>query len=114
MKKRSFNYVRAYRTERSLSAKELAYLLGRDTSTVWRLEKTGRFRGRAAIACQVVFGVPPHKMFPELYEQVEEAVMNRAAKLHAQLDGKSDEKSLRKLALLGEMMKRATTKGLSV
>jgi len=47
-------------------------------------------------------------MFPGLYEQVEETIMGRAARLDGELAGKTDRKSLRKRELLSDMMRRAT------
>jgi ribosome-binding protein aMBF1 (putative translation factor) len=94
MKKRSFSYVRAHRTRWALSSEELARLLGRNASMVCRLEKCGQMpSGRAALGCEVIFGVPPQDMFPRHYEQV---------------DGKTDRKSVQKRELLEDMMKRAT------
>jgi hypothetical protein len=69
---------------------------------------------RAAFACEVVFGVPPRAMFPGLYEQVEEAVMTRAARLYEALENRTDKASVRKRELLGDMMRRATEGGLHV
>lgn len=109
MRRRSFNYVRAYRLRWGLTARDFALLLGRDPSMITRLEREGKsLSGRAALACQVVFGVPPQTMFPALYEQVEDAVMARAAKLHEALEGRSDRRSVRRRELLADMMRRAT------
>jgi hypothetical protein len=76
---------------------------------VCRIEKCGQMPGgKIALGFEVIFGVPPQEMFPGLYEHIEETIMARAARLHDQLDGKTDRKSVRKRELLSEMMKRAT------
>jgi transcriptional regulator with XRE-family HTH domain len=112
MKKRTFSYVRAHRAYWSLSSKELARLLGRGASMVTRIEKGAKMPGgRAALGCQVIFGVAPQDMFPRHYEEVEETIMARAVRFHQQLEGKTDRKSARKRELLADMMKRATGNG---
>ena len=76
---------------------------------VCRLEKCGQIPGgKVALGCEVIFGVTARDMFPGLYEQVEEAIMGRAARLDSELAGKTDRKSLRKRELLSDMMRRAT------
>jgi hypothetical protein len=109
MKKRTFSYVRAHRTHWSLSAEELARLLGRDASMVCRLEKCGQIPGgKAALGCEVIFGTAPREVFPGLYAQVEDAIMARAARMDADLVDKTDRRSLRKRELFSDMLKRAT------
>jgi hypothetical protein len=109
MKKRTFSYVRAHRTRWALSSEDLARLLGRNASMVCRLEKCGQMpSSRAALGCQVIFGVTPKDMFPRHYEEVEEMIMARAARLHQQLEDKADRKSALKRELLEDMMRRAT------
>jgi hypothetical protein len=56
----------------------------------------------------VIFGIPPKEMFPALFAEIEEVVMQQAYKLHARLDGRPDPKSRQKLKLLREMLARAT------
>ena len=110
MNKRSFSYLRAYRRRWSLSEEELARLLGAaDGSLVCRFETGGRIpRAKVLLGCEVIFGVTARELFPGLYEQVEDAIMRRAARLHETLDGKTDKRSMQKRELLDDMMKRAT------
>lgn len=76
---------------------------------VCRLEKCGQIPGgKAAFGCEVIFGIAAREMFPRLYEEVEDAIMARAARLDVQLDGRTDRRSLLKRELLSDMMKRAT------
>jgi ribosome-binding protein aMBF1 (putative translation factor) len=108
MNKHNLNYVRGHRSRWGLSAEELARLLGRDPSIISRLER-GRQTpgGKIALGLEVVFGVSPRDLFPGIHEQVEDTVMARAARLHDQLEGKVDRRSLQKRKLLEEMIKRA-------
>ncbi len=110
MKKRSFSYLRAYRRRWSLSEEELTKLLGAaNASHVCRFETGERVPlTKVLLGAEVIFGVPPRELFPGLYEQVEDAVMGRAARLHEQLEGKNDRRSTRKRELLEDMMRRAT------
>jgi transcriptional regulator with XRE-family HTH domain len=113
MKKHNLNYLRGHRSRWGLSADELARLLGRDASSVSRLERRGQIpSGKIALGLEVIFGVSPRELFPGIYEQVEDIVMARAARLHDQLQGKIDRRSVQKRQLLEEMMKRATGNGL--
>jgi hypothetical protein len=76
---------------------------------VCRVEKCGQPpSGKIALGLEVIFGVPSKDMFPGLYEEVEDSVMARAARLDTQLEGKTDRRSLRKRELLTDMMRRAT------
>lgn len=56
----------------------------------------------------IVFGLPPDHILPETYTRIEDEVMTNGAELDGRLRGKTDAKSLRKLRLLSEMVKRAT------
>ncbi|HEX5182046.1 MAG TPA: hypothetical protein VFW19_02725, partial [Allosphingosinicella sp.] len=56
---------------------------------------------------QVIFGVPPRRLFPKLYTQIEEAVMRRAAKLERRVARKTDFQSTKKRHLLEAMAKRS-------
>ncbi len=63
---------------------------------------------KRALGCEIIFGIAPRSLFPGLYDQVEEAVMNRAARLYQELEGRADARSTRKRDLLDDMMKRAS------
>jgi transcriptional regulator with XRE-family HTH domain len=112
MKHSTFNYVRAHRKRHALTEEELAFLLNQRSRTAISLIETGdRVPTLAgALALQVVFGLPPKEVFPELYEHVEEAVMRRGEVLYEKLDGKSDARSQAKLSLLEEMAGREEDK----
>jgi transcriptional regulator with XRE-family HTH domain len=63
------------------------------------------------LALEVIFGMSAGEIFASAYEDVESAVMARAAKLHEKLEHASDPKSRRKVALLRNMMRRAKPTG---
>jgi transcriptional regulator with XRE-family HTH domain len=77
------NYLAFHRRQHCLSDRELAALLGyASRSTISRCENGDRIPSlRFALACEVVFGVPARKLFPGLYERVEDTVLNNAAVL---------------------------------
>lgn len=112
MRKKIHNYIRTHRRRWGLTQKELAHLLGSKSGTqVSRYERlTRRPQLYIALACQVIFGELPEKMFPKLFSQVEEGVMRRAYQLYQKLEGGTTKASKRKLELLQEMLRRATIK----
>lgn len=59
------------------------------------------------LALEVVFGKSGRQLFPALYDEVQEEVMRRAAKLDRTLRRKKDPASERKRALLRDMARRA-------
>lgn len=107
--------LRIHRRRWALSQQELADLLGLSRTAVTRLENETESTSLAtAFGLMVVFGIKPKVMQPHIYAQIEEAVMNRAAKLDETLRGKEDPKSLRKLELLTEMVRRASANQLEI
>jgi DNA-binding XRE family transcriptional regulator len=110
MNNASFNYVRTFRQRHGLFNEELALLINQRSRTAVSFFETGdrvpNLEG--ALALQVVFGVAPREMFPGFYETVEEGVMRRAERLHARLEGKTDQRSAARLRLLEEMVARHT------
>jgi hypothetical protein len=40
-----------------------------------------------AFACQAVFGIPAHELFPAIYQNVEKVIQQRATQLREKLDG---------------------------
>jgi transcriptional regulator with XRE-family HTH domain len=108
MKKRSFTRLRAHRLRWGLSAADLARLAGRDPSRASKLEAGDAPSLSFVLACEVVFGASARELFPTLYEQIEEQVMQRAVRLLEALEERPYE---RKRALLDDMMQRATDSG---
>ena len=102
--------VRALRLRAALTQNELADLLGLSQTKISRLEADVATATRETmIALEVIFGASPRSLFPALYDTIESTVMTRAAKLDTKLRGKTDEASIKKLALLSAMVKRATS-----
>lgn len=103
------NHLGSFRKHWKLSDEELAILLAyRFKSSVCRVEKhdaapTLKF----ALGCEVVFGEPPRRLFPNLYADIEEAVIGRATKLDAKLRSDDSPDAALKRQLLREMVQRA-------
>ncbi len=95
------NYLRTYRRGAGLSLGELAALLGVHTSTLERYEAgVRRMPADVVRAAEIVFGMNAARIFPALYNTVEEELPIRALTLHDHLQGRTDEGSLKKLALI--------------
>ena len=63
-----------------------------------------------ALACQVIFGIPPSKMFPHVYTLVEDKTMWNIYQLHSALEKTTSLSGLRKRELCEQALKRATGK----
>ena len=100
--------LRIHRKRWALSQQELADLLGLSRTAITRLENESEStRLVTAFGLMVVFGIKTEVMQKSLYTQVEDAVMRNAAALDEKLRGKTDAKSLRKIELLSDMIRRA-------
>mgnify|MGYP002402018509 CR=1 FL=1 len=77
------NYIRACRKQAGLSQQDIAYLLGRDTAmSISRYERNYRLpRVDAILGLQIVLDVSSKELFPDLYQQVEKNVIQRAREL---------------------------------
>lgn len=91
-----------FRQRHALTEQELANLLDQGShAVISRIEGGEREVGlRTALALQILFRQEPRKMFPGLYEWVEEGVMRHALELINSLDGKTDQRSLHKREFL--------------
>lgn len=105
-------YLRTHRRKWALTQEELAFLLGRKSSTqVSRLEQGKRIPGMdIVLACEVLFGVTPSSFFPKFYADIEEAVLSRAAMLYKRLDKETSRVAMRKKEFLSVALKRAITR----
>ena len=65
----------------------MAFLLGYQSGTkISRFERLARQPNlETVIACQVVFGIPAHKLFPGVFAEVEKTVTERARLLSDRL-----------------------------
>jgi len=100
--------LRSHRMHWCLTQQELAFLLGlKSPSHVSRLE-----RGSCApsvkimLAVEILFGIPPKDMFPQLFDEVETAVIRQAAELQRQLIPDASAKAARKKELLTAVLLR--------
>jgi DNA-binding XRE family transcriptional regulator len=76
-----FNYVRTFRQRHAFTENELAFLVNHRSHTPISRIEIGRFVPNLSVglALQVLFRQEPKRLFPGLYEAVEEEVMRRAA-----------------------------------
>jgi transcriptional regulator with XRE-family HTH domain len=83
------NHLRAYRRRDGLTQDQLSYLLGgSDATTVSRYERFARKPNlETALACQAIFGVPAHELFPGVYGEAKARVRARARELLARPAG---------------------------
>lgn len=115
MKKEKANVLCRLRTHRlvwGLSVKELAALIGlQSPSHMSRIEHSKRApKVEVALACQVIFGIPPSAMFPHVYTQVEDRVMWNIAQLHSAMEKTTSLSGLRKRELCELALERAKTR----
>ena len=81
------SYLRTHRKRGGLTQDEMAFLLGCQSGTkISRFERLARRPNlKTALACQVIFGVPAHELFPGVFAEVEKTVAERARLLLEQL-----------------------------
>ncbi len=72
-------YLKTYRKRAGLKQQELARLLGLgDQTSVSKLERRKRNPNlRIAFGCQVIFGVPAHRIFPAALAEIDAAIAAR-------------------------------------
>jgi len=102
-------YLRTHRRVWGLTGRELAGLIGlQSVSHVSRIEHGKRTpKVEVALACQVIFGIPPSEMFPHVYTLVEDRIMRNICKLHSALEKTTSLSGLRKRELCERALKRA-------
>lgn len=101
-------YLRTYRKKFGLTQREAALLVGMETGQiVSRHESKVRTPTlKTAIAYQVVFDVPLRALFPEIYYEVELAVLRRAEALRMTLEAEpGSPRTMHKLKRLEEMIR---------
>ena len=105
-------YLRTHRRVWGLTVKELAALIGlKSASHMSRIEHGKRSpKVEVALACQVIFGIPPSVMFPPVYTRVEDRVMWNIYQLHLALEKTTSLSGLRKRELCELALRRATGK----
>jgi transcriptional regulator with XRE-family HTH domain len=112
MDQRLRTYLRTLRRRWGLTQRELAFLIGASSGGhISRLEQLKRFPSlAAAIACIVIFDASPYELFPGLFEDIEEAVLQRASELYNELQGDPSKSVGAKLNFLEEVLKRPRRK----
>ena len=105
-------YLRTHRRLWQLTLVDLAELVGvKSTSHLSRIEHGERTpKLEVALACQVIFGVPPSAMFPHVYSRVEDTVMWNTYKLHSALENTTSPAGIRKRELCDAILARAVTR----
>jgi transcriptional regulator with XRE-family HTH domain len=102
------SYLRTYRKRLGLTQDEIAFLLGcRSGTKISRFEHLARHPNlETALACQVVFGVPAHEIFPGMFAEVEKVVTERARLLSGRLKAQREHRAgdRQKLATLGSII----------
>lgn len=102
------SYLHTLRKQWGLSQSEFAALFGITVSALSRFETTARRPTvNLLLATEVIFGQPARKIFPALYEGVEDKIMRRARILYERLEKQTDLAAVEKLRLLTEMIDRA-------
>ncbi len=102
-------YLRTHRRVWGLTQRELASLLGfQSAAHISRIENGKRAPTvESALACQVLFGIPPAAMFPHAYEAVEERVIRDVYERHLALAETTSPSELRKRELFSLALQRA-------
>ena len=105
-------YLRTHRRVWGLTVPELASLIGiKSASHMSRIEHGKRNpKIEVALACQVIFGIPPSEMFPQVYTVVEDRVMWNIYQLHSALEKSTGLAELRKRELCELALQRGISK----
>jgi|CXWL01.1.fsa_nt_gi transcriptional regulator with XRE-family HTH domain len=102
-------YLRTHRRNWGLTQKELAKLVGTASSVQISRYENGKRAPKieVALACQVIFGVPPSIMFPDAHALVEEEVMRNMYRMDQALSNTTSLAGIRKRELFNFALKRA-------
>lgn len=104
--------VRTQRRRWALTQREVAVLLGFESRTsVSRIEQGKHVPNlETALALEVIFGVAPREMFPQVFGEIEEQVMRQSLVLYEATLQSSKPRERRKRELLEVALKRATSR----
>ncbi len=110
-KKTPLNYVRTQRRRWTFTQEEVAALLGFESRTcISRIEQGKRVPTlESALALEVLFGESPKSLFPHVYTEVEDLLMQRAAVLYEGFINSTSPREKRKCELLKRALRRATS-----
>lgn len=103
------SYLRTHRRNWGLTQEELASLIGTVSAKQISLYENGKrdFKLEVALACQVLFGVPPSIMFRDSYALVEEEVIRNIYREDQALENSINLSDLRKRELFSMALQRA-------
>ena len=106
------SYVRTHRRRWALTQREAAGLLGfEDRAVVSRIEQGKQVPSlETGLALEVLFGVAPSDMFPDIFGEIEEHVMRQALSLYEATIQSSKPRERRKRELLEQALTRATNR----
>lgn len=112
MKKKFHCYLRTYRRRWGFTQVELAHLLGcKSGPMISRIEQGKRRPSlRIALACYIIFDVPPHELFPGMFSRIEKCILKRTWDLYERIQGDSSAPTLAKIGALEEAIERAKTR----
>jgi len=95
------NYLKTNRLRWGLSQQELGKLFDICKDAVSKCELGKRTPSvNVLLTSEMIFGLPPDKLFPVLYKSLQDKLGARALALHTRLARRMDKASLRKRALL--------------
>ena len=112
MAQRLKTYLRPFRLRWGLTQRELAFLIGVKNGTVIsRLEGLKKSPRLAwAVACAVVFDTRALEIFPGLFSEVYDDVLNRTTQLYEELQGNPSKTTRLKLDFLETVLARLEKK----
>jgi len=106
-------YLAPLRKEWDLSQEELAALLPRGSRNRVSDVESGKAAPNAEeiLAYRLIFGFPPHRIFPEYVEKLEDEVMRNALALYERLKDDPSQEAKMKRQLLENLPNNATSTG---
>lgn len=102
------SYLHTLRKQGGLSQPDMAALFDVTKSAMSRFENQSRQPTvELVIGAEVIFGKSAKEVFPALYQEIEQILLNRARILRDSLEAKNDPVTRKKVRLLAEFIKRA-------
>lgn len=105
-------YVRTHRRLWGLTQAELASLIGLKSPTIISRVEHSKCAPtvEVALACQVIFGLHPSEMFPNVHALVEERIMRNVYRHHLATTQATTLSGMRKQELFGLVLHRAISR----
>lgn len=91
MKRARPSYLRTHRKRHGLTQREVGFLIGLKSGQIISRYEDNSFMPhlRSALACQVIFDVVPHELFPSMYRDIEQFTLERVVALIETLSGQT-------------------------